>query len=237
MRGIDTTRTLLSIPGDNSQSHVHQAQSAGVGFSLRYSADSGNFPTKALKPQEAKNNSSLGIYNGFVCEHGENNYGAFSAGATHGNNRADECIALFAACGVNPTPYFDAAGNYQDGPAAFFPCDYDPSDPEITGNIQDSLVAFHDRLRNAGGTDVGFRIGAYCSGRMFELLGPSGAGLIHILWLCQSPGFEGFDRWKDKCHIFQEMPPSTLDLGGDKFDVDWNTLRTDTPEAAGLWLV
>lgn len=162
-KGLDTTDAL-------SIDNVKTLKKLGIGFVIKYCANSTTFPNKRLTHAERALLVGQGIKSGFVFERG-NTAPYFTA--EQGKADAATVLAYFAELGV------------AKGVACFFAVDYDASAAEIAGPITAYATEFHNALKAAG-----YMTGVYGSGLCCSTL--KKAGLVHWTWKAQSTGWSGY---------------------------------------------
>lgn len=188
MKALDTTVILLPET-TGSPSPVHDLQKAGFGAVFKYLR-----PDRATTTEIAHLRGN-GIKVGWVYEKGMANQSSYY---TPSQAATDLALATQYARELGLNDGSDGS----DAEVIFIAvdCDVDPT------AILPYFSVFHDGLKA-----LGFRVGVYGSGAVCS--GMVADGYASFTWLSESPGWTGYDDWKDHADVFQKL--GDCPFGGD----------------------
>jgi hypothetical protein len=172
LRGLDTTVELTR--------HAVALKEQGIDFVLRYySRDAG----KNLSLGEARALSAAGLQIGVVWEAAGTNVGYF----TRAQGLEDGACAWRLAREAIGQPF---------GSSIYFAVDFDPTQADIDGAIQDYFTGVHAALYAAGSGAPSYQVGVYGSGLCCATLVESGAA--RFSWLAQSGAYAGTRQYAEQ---------------------------------------
>jgi hypothetical protein len=187
-RGFDTT--------DNCGPKAAQIKGAGYDFVARYLSRS---TWKLISSAEAQQLKAAGLAIVLVYEDGPTSADYFSSarGQVDGARAAQQARALSAP----------------DGTAIYFAVDYDASNDDLSGVINQYFQGVNSALSSFSASgNPRYQVGVYGSGA--TCIAITGAGLAAFGWLAQATGWSGhgaYTNWS----ISQGMPGTVVGMSVD----------------------
>jgi hypothetical protein len=211
LKGLDTTLELTRYALALREVH-------GFDFALRYYSHNA---AKNLSLGEARALSAAGMQIGVVWETSGTHPGFFSLAQGVADGSAAHRMAA------------EAIGQ-PAGSAIYFAVDYDASQADLDGPVDDYFTGVHAGLFAAGGGQQRYQVGVYGSGLCCATLRERGAAVFS--WLSQSTGFKGSQAYaRAQQYDLIQYLPQRLEVDGMTLLVDPDATHPDRP--AGLFQV
>jgi hypothetical protein len=209
LKGLDTTLELTRYALALREVH-------GFDFALRYYSHNA---AKNLSLGEARALSAAGMQIGVVWETSGTYPGFFTLAQGVADGSAAHRMA-FEAIGQPP------------GSAIYFAVDYNASQADLDGPVDDYFTGVHAGLFAAGGGQQLYQVGVYGSGLCCATMRDRGAAVFS--WLSQSTAFNGSQAYaRGLQYDLIQYLPQRLEIDGATLVVDPDATHPDRP--AGLF--
>jgi hypothetical protein len=211
LRGLDTTMELTR--------HAGALKRQGIDFAMRYYSHNA---AKNLSLGEARALCAAGLRIGAVWETSSTHVGYF----TRAQGIADGAAAWRMAREAIGQPF---------GSAIYFAVDFDPTQADVDGAVQDYFTGVHAAIYVAGEGQPSYAVGVYGSGLCCASLVESRAAAYS--WLSHSTGFAGSRQYAEQklYNILQTLPARILGADGAILAIDPDA--THPERDAGLFTV